>query len=64
LEIARLGYAAGPLTQALDVPETRDVLAAELGLSFHPQFLMRVGRAQPTTPTPRRELAEVLVEID
>jgi hypothetical protein len=39
-------------------------LTAELGLSFHPQFLMRVGRAPATAPTPRRELADVLVELD
>jgi nitroreductase len=64
LEIARRGYAAGPITQALDVPETRDALTAELGLSCYPQFLMRVGRAQPTAPTARRELADVLAEID
>ena len=64
LEIARRGYAAGPMTQALDVPETRDALAGELGLSFYPQFLMRVGRAHPTAPTPRRAVADVLVEVD
>jgi nitroreductase len=64
LEIARRGYAAGPLTQALEVPATRRAMTAELGLSFCPQFLIRVGRAHGTPPTPRRAVADVLVEVD
>jgi hypothetical protein len=64
LEIARCGYAAGPLTQAVEVPDTRYALRTELGLTFYPQFLLRVGRAHATPSTPRRPLTEVLAETD
>ena len=39
------GLAASPMTQALEVPDTRSRLAAELGLVGHPQMVLRVGRA-------------------
>lgn len=62
LEIARYGYAAGPLMQALEVPETKAELSRALGLTFHPQFLLRVGRVTPVMATPRRDLDDLLDE--
>lgn len=62
LEIARLGYATSPLMQALELPETRAELRRELGMTYHPQFLFRVGKAIPTAPTPRRHLEDLLIE--
>lgn len=63
LEIARFGYATSPVMQALELPETRRELRRELGLTYCPQFLFRVGKARSSTaPTPRRALEEMLTE--
>lgn len=62
LEIARFGYATSPLMQALELPETRSELRRELGLTYYPQFLFRVGKAAATAPTPRRYLDDLLTE--
>jgi hypothetical protein len=62
LELTRRGLVASPLTQAMEIPETRRALGRELELAMHPHVLLRVGRA-PLTPTaPRRPLTEVLFE--
>jgi hypothetical protein len=61
LEMTRYGWSASPLTQSLELPQTRFAVAHELGLTFHPQFLMRVGHTHAQTPTtPRRPLSEML----
>ena len=59
------GLVASPMTQALEVPDTRSRLAAELGLVGHPQMVLRVGRAaQGSTTTEgrahRRPVEDVL----
>ena len=59
------GLVASPMTQALEVPDTRSRLAAELGLVGHPQMGLRVGRAaQGSTTTEgrahRRPVEDVL----
>ncbi len=54
LELTRLGWAASPLTQAIEVPVTRTQLRAALTWDAHPQMLLRIGRAEPTDPVPRR----------
>ena len=41
------GLVASPMTQALEVPDTRSRLVAELGLVGYPQMVLRVGRAAP-----------------
>jgi hypothetical protein len=48
--------------QALELPETRSQLRRELGLTYYPQFLFRVGKATATAPTPRREMSDLLIE--
>ena len=60
LELTALGWAASPFTQLIEVPLTRTQLLSALTWDAHPQLLLRVGRADPTPPTPRRLLGEVL----
>jgi hypothetical protein len=62
LEITKRGFAAGPLTQAVEVPSTRIQLRAELGLTMYPQMLLRIGRAPLSPAARRRRLVDVLVE--
>lgn len=61
LELTRLGWVAGPLTQAVEVPVTRIQLRAALTWDAHPQMLLRIGHAASTVPTPRRRRGEVVV---
>jgi hypothetical protein len=53
LELGRLGWAAGPVTQAHDVPLARTRLQGALTWSAHPQTLLRIGQA-PATPASAR----------
>jgi hypothetical protein len=53
LEITRHGFVASTLTQAVEVPVTREGLRSQLRLGVHPDVLLRIGRA-PATPAPRR----------
>jgi nitroreductase len=64
LEIARHGFTASPLTQAVEVESTRAELRRELGLGFWPHILLRVGRAAPTAGTPRRHAADVVIDVE
>jgi nitroreductase len=50
LELARLGWSAGPVTQAVEVPLTRAGLQAALTWDWHPQALIRVGRPARAGP--------------
>jgi hypothetical protein len=54
LTITALGFAASPLTQAIELPASRAELRAGLRLTMHPHLLLRIGRAAPTAGTPRR----------
>jgi hypothetical protein len=60
LELTRLGWVASPLTQAIEVPVTRTQLRSALTWEAHPQMLLRIGRAAPTTATPRRRRTDVV----
>lgn len=62
LEITRDGYWASPLTQVVEVRGTHERLRAELRLRDHPQLLLRVGRAQQASRTPRRLPEDVISE--
>lgn len=62
LEITAHGFAASPLTQVVEVPAAREALRAGLHLNGYPQLLLRVGKAAPTAGTPRRHLADLLVD--
>lgn len=64
LEATRLDYVASVLSQATEVRRTRQQLTEELGLSCHPQLLIRVGQAAPTVPTNRRDLHDMIEVTD
>jgi nitroreductase len=63
LEIARHGYAASPITQLIEMPNTRAMLRQQLRLTMHPHVLLRVGRAPATPATRRRRLIDMLTEV-
>jgi hypothetical protein len=53
LELTRLDWVAGPVTQSLELPSTRARLRGLTG-SAYPQMLLRVGLASPTGPSASR----------
>jgi nitroreductase len=53
---------ASPMTQVLEVPATRLMLAKQLGLVGHPQMLLRLGYGHSQATTPRRPIEEVFTE--
>jgi nitroreductase len=63
LTATSLGLASCPVTEPLEVPETRAAAQADIfGDSSYPQMLLRVGwapiNADPLPATPRRELSD------
>ncbi|MEU5692313.1 NAD(P)H nitroreductase [Actinosynnema sp. NPDC020468] len=65
LEATAAGLATSPLSQPLEIPDTRaHVRDAVLDGTLHPRMVLRVGwaafNADPLPPTPRRPLSEVL----
>jgi len=62
LEIARHGYAVSPITQLIELPNTRAMLRRGLRLAMQPHVLLRVGRAPATPSTRRRRLVDMLTE--
>lgn len=69
LTATSLGMASCPVTEVLEVGETRDAIRADAfdGEEF-PQMLVRVGwppvNADPLPATPRRPLSEVVCRLD
>jgi len=67
LAATNMGLATTPLSQPLEVAQTRASISAHLvGPQLFPQLLLRVGWAQPgcteLAPTPRRHLDHVLLK--
>jgi nitroreductase len=60
LEITRAGWAASPLTQSVEIPLTRIELRAGLTWDAWPQIVLRIGHADPTGATPRRQRTDVV----
>jgi nitroreductase len=60
LELTRRGWAASPVTQAIEVPLTRTQLRATLTWDAHPQMLLRIGHADDLVAAPRRPRADVV----
>lgn len=60
LELTRLGYAASPLNQVVEVARTHERLRATLQIDLHPAILLRVGLAPSAVQTPRRPADEVI----
>ncbi|RBY80809.1 nitroreductase [Blastococcus sp. TF02A-26] len=61
LELTGEGWAASPLTQAVEVPLTRTQLRSALTWDSHPQMLLRIGRAA-ASPSPPHRLRDDVVE--
>jgi hypothetical protein len=62
LDIAAAGWTASPMTQVVEVPAARAQLRTALGLSAAPVLLLRIGKAAPTAGSPRRRVADVIVD--
>lgn len=64
LAAAAHGVTASPMTQPLEIPDTRQRLVNQLGLVGHAQMILRLGYgAEAATPaTPRRPVADILTE--
>ncbi|WP_019875277.1 hypothetical protein [Sporichthya polymorpha] len=62
LTAALSGYEYSPVMPALEVPDVREMLRFELGVTVYPQFLLRLGRGAPVASTSRRPLTEILTE--
>ncbi|GAY13515.1 nitroreductase family protein [Mycobacterium sp. shizuoka-1] len=64
LSATAMGLASCPVTEPLEIAETREAIRADVfGTSGYPQMMLRVGwaavNADPLPATPRRPLAEV-----
>lgn len=69
LSATALGLASCPVTEPLEIVETRDAVQVEVfGISGFPQMLLRVGwapvNADPLPATPRRPLADVVEHLN
>lgn len=69
LTATALGLASCPVTEPLEITETREAVQHEVfGSSGFPQMLLRIGwapvNADPLTATPRRPLTEVAEWLD
>lgn len=69
LTAAALGLASCPITEPLEVPETRAAVRADVfGAEGYPQMLLRIGlapvNADPLPTTPRGDLSEVVARLD
>jgi nitroreductase len=68
LTATALGLASCPITEPLEVAETRAAVQADVfGDEGYPQMLLRIGwapvNADPLPSTPRRELSEVVTRL-
>lgn len=68
LSATALGLSTCPVTEPLEVPDTRAAVQADVfGESGHPQMLLRIGwapvNADPLPSTPRRALADVVSHL-
>lgn len=69
LTATAVGLACCPVTEPLEIPETREAVRADVfGSSGFPQMLLRVGwapvNADPLPATPRRPLEDVVAWLD
>ncbi|OBG17524.1 NAD(P)H nitroreductase [Mycolicibacterium celeriflavum] len=69
LTATALGLASCPITEPLEITETRNAVRIEIfDDDYHPQMLFRIGwgllGADPLPATPRRELSDAAVRLD
>ena len=62
LTATTLGLAASFITQPIEVPACRDELHRLLGAGITAQTILRVGYGSPVAPTPRRPMADLLID--
>jgi hypothetical protein len=55
------GYSTSYLNQPIEVADLRTELAKELSIDGYPQLLLRMGRGQPVSHSPRRPISDVLI---
>jgi hypothetical protein len=60
LELTKAGFAASLFTQVIEESGLRAQLREELRMVTHPQLVLRVGHAAPTTRSLRRPLEDML----
>ncbi|MGH3970380.1 MAG: Acg family FMN-binding oxidoreductase, partial [Mycobacterium sp.] len=65
LTATAIGLASCPVTEPLEIPQTRDAVRSDVfGSDGYPQMLLRVGwapvDADPLPPTPRRKLSRIV----
>jgi nitroreductase len=60
LQLTRLGWAASPMTQALEIAGTRDRLRTGVTGEAFPQMLLRIGFAAPAEERRRRHRDDVV----
>jgi nitroreductase len=63
LRATELGLASSPIGQALDLPWTRHRLRLELGLTGHPQMVLRLGHARACGGQSRRRPVEEILGV-
>jgi hypothetical protein len=56
------GLSASFITQPIEVPACRNELRQLLGNGATAQTLLRVGYGSPVAPTPRRPVADLLID--
>lgn len=69
LTATALGLASCPITEPLEIPETRAAVRADVfGSDEYPQMLLRIGwapvNADPLPSTPRRALSDAVAQLD
>ena len=69
LTATALGLASCPITEPLEIPETRAAVRVDVfGADEYPQMLLRIGwapvNADPLPSTPRRDISEVVARLD
>jgi hypothetical protein len=64
LSAATRGITASPMTQPLEVPDTRHRLVTELGVVGQAQMILRLGYAaeEHAARTPRRSVDDILTD--
>jgi Nitroreductase family len=55
------GYSTSYLNQPIEIADLRTELAKELSIDGYPQLLLRMGRGQPVSHSPRRPISDVLI---
>jgi hypothetical protein len=50
------------MNQPIEIPELRPSLGKAMGQPGFPQILLRMGKAPPVRPTPRRALEDFLAQ--